>query len=299
MSVATITARHPSSIARRAVAAVRTGSPQGTVATASSRVVVGAERRHRPVQRRSAAVQEVEVAPGELRGGERREHELRRESQLVHHERPLRRIERTDCTPTLRAQQLLGVGVDRGHSPGSTARGLFDGSVGERPGATEGERPQRIGGRGVGELLEPTGKFHHMAVGVEDDTVTYVRHAGTVLGDPGSDHRWDAPCHALGDDPRTDRYLRGVPSAIPCNSPKTRVRGGRRTNIRCAGIDGEELAIDVAVIGPDDAESVLLIVVSGTHGVEGFTGSALQHHWFRHHAGQRPSRRCASSLSMR
>jgi hypothetical protein len=54
------------------------------------------------------------------------------------------------------------------------------------------------------------------------------------------------------------------------------------------GIDGEELAIDVAAIGPDDAESVL-IVVSGTHGVEGFTGSALQHHWFEHHAALRPS----------
>jgi hypothetical protein len=54
------------------------------------------------------------------------------------------------------------------------------------------------------------------------------------------------------------------------------------------GIAGEELAIDVATIGPDDAESVL-VVVSGTHGVEGFTGSALQHHWYEHLAAQRPS----------
>ncbi len=54
------------------------------------------------------------------------------------------------------------------------------------------------------------------------------------------------------------------------------------------GIDGEELAIDVASIGPDDAESVLLIV-SGTHGVEGFTGSALQHHWLEQHAAARPA----------
>ncbi len=53
------------------------------------------------------------------------------------------------------------------------------------------------------------------------------------------------------------------------------------------GIDGEELAIDVAAIGPDDAESVL-VVVSGTHGVEGFTGSALQHHWLEHHGAMRP-----------
>ncbi len=52
------------------------------------------------------------------------------------------------------------------------------------------------------------------------------------------------------------------------------------------GFDGEELAIDVASIGPADADAVL-VVVSGTHGVEGFTGSALQHRWFEHHATAR------------
>ena len=45
-----------------------------------------------------------------------------------------------------------------------------------------------------------------------------------------------------------------------------------------AGLDGEELAIDVARLGPDDATDVVL-VVSGTHGVEGFCGSALQSRW--------------------
>jgi hypothetical protein len=44
------------------------------------------------------------------------------------------------------------------------------------------------------------------------------------------------------------------------------------------GMDGGPLAIDVATLGAPDAPAVLL-VVSGTHGVEGFTGSALQHHW--------------------
>jgi hypothetical protein len=53
------------------------------------------------------------------------------------------------------------------------------------------------------------------------------------------------------------------------------------------GLAGEALALDVASIGPDDATSVLL-VVSGTHGVEGFTGSALQHHWLDRHSGDRP-----------
>jgi hypothetical protein len=53
------------------------------------------------------------------------------------------------------------------------------------------------------------------------------------------------------------------------------------------GLHDEELAIDVATIGSPDARSVLL-VMSGTHGVEGFTGSALQHRWFEHHAARQP-----------
>ncbi len=53
------------------------------------------------------------------------------------------------------------------------------------------------------------------------------------------------------------------------------------------GLHGEELAIDVAVLGPDDTDAAL-VVVSGTHGVEGFTGSALQSHWLEEHAVDRP-----------
>lgn len=41
------------------------------------------------------------------------------------------------------------------------------------------------------------------------------------------------------------------------------------------GPDGGELSTDVAWIGPQDADKVL-VVVSGTHGVEGFCGSAAQ-----------------------
>ncbi|MEM1333403.1 MAG: M14 family metallopeptidase [Actinomycetota bacterium] len=44
------------------------------------------------------------------------------------------------------------------------------------------------------------------------------------------------------------------------------------------GRDGEELAVDVATLGAADADAVLL-VVSGTHGVEGFAGSAIQSWW--------------------
>lgn len=54
-----------------------------------------------------------------------------------------------------------------------------------------------------------------------------------------------------------------------------------------AGREGEELAIDVASLGPDDAEAVLLIV-SGTHGVEGYCGSALQSWWLDERAEARP-----------
>ena len=53
------------------------------------------------------------------------------------------------------------------------------------------------------------------------------------------------------------------------------------------GLDGEELAIDVAELGPDDAGAAF-VVVSGTHGVEGYTGSALQSHWLEEHAADRP-----------
>lgn len=42
--------------------------------------------------------------------------------------------------------------------------------------------------------------------------------------------------------------------------------------------DGRPVAIDVARLGPTDATSVLL-VVSATHGVEGYAGSALQTAW--------------------
>jgi len=41
------------------------------------------------------------------------------------------------------------------------------------------------------------------------------------------------------------------------------------------GAQDEELAIDVATLGPDKAASVLMLI-SGTHGAEGFCGSGCQ-----------------------
>ena len=44
------------------------------------------------------------------------------------------------------------------------------------------------------------------------------------------------------------------------------------------GKDGEVLSCDVAIIGPREAQ-IAGIVISGTHGVEGYCGSAIQHRW--------------------
>src|ERR1700736_3121729 len=46
------------------------------------------------------------------------------------------------------------------------------------------------------------------------------------------------------------------------------------------GPGGEKLSVDVAVVGPADASRCLLLI-SGTHGVEGFAGSGCQVGFFR------------------
>jgi len=50
------------------------------------------------------------------------------------------------------------------------------------------------------------------------------------------------------------------------------------------GARGEELAIDAAYLGPGNPES-LIVVTSGTHGVEGFAGSAIQHQFLTEQSG--------------
>ncbi len=54
------------------------------------------------------------------------------------------------------------------------------------------------------------------------------------------------------------------------------------------GPTGEELALDIATLGPANAKRRVL-VVSATHGVEGFCGSALQTHWLNHFLEERPN----------
>ncbi len=53
------------------------------------------------------------------------------------------------------------------------------------------------------------------------------------------------------------------------------------------GPNGEPLAVDVAELGSPNAEKTVL-VVSGTHGVEGYCGSALQTEWLAKHSENRP-----------
>lgn len=55
------------------------------------------------------------------------------------------------------------------------------------------------------------------------------------------------------------------------------------------GIAGEDLAADLAWIGPRDARAVL-VTVSGTHGIEGYYGSGIQVGWLRDgHAARLPA----------
>lgn len=54
------------------------------------------------------------------------------------------------------------------------------------------------------------------------------------------------------------------------------------------GPDGAELAIDLAWLGPHDARRVL-VLISGTHGVEGYQGSAAQIGFLQHTARALPA----------
>lgn len=57
---------------------------------------------------------------------------------------------------------------------------------------------------------------------------------------------------------------------------------GRLISYQCPapGREAENLTLDVAAFGPENAGAAILIV-SGTHGVEGYAGSALQQRWLR------------------
>lgn len=61
------------------------------------------------------------------------------------------------------------------------------------------------------------------------------------------------------------------------------------------GPGGEALCLDIAVAGPQDAERVL-VAGSGTHGIEGYSGSAVQTAWLRGDGPRRLPERTAMAL---
>lgn len=61
------------------------------------------------------------------------------------------------------------------------------------------------------------------------------------------------------------------------------------------GPDGAELFTDVALLGDRDAENVL-VLISATHGVEGFCGSGAQVDWLRREEGKRLAGNTAALL---
>jgi len=75
----------------------------------------------------------------------------------------------------------------------------------------------------------------------------------------------------------SDSYAeaRGKFLAAACDA-RARIHSYGRDDLK--GSEGEYLACDVAVLGPDNAERAA-IAITGTHGSEGFAGSAVLHRW--------------------
>ena len=208
-------------------------------------VVGGAELRHGAVLRRAAGVEAVGVAPGEHRGGERREHELALEAEQVEGATALVGIERAERVPALvREQPLLG---GRRASPDPSG-GRWPGPWPSRAAARTRRRHRGACGpvRGVEVLVEEVGQLHHVAVGVEDPPVAGVGHGASpwsvvltgchdrrcgehVLSSrPAASRsplRWplrDARCRRRGRSPIT-RLLSCVRAAVNCGQRTDRI----------------------------------------------------------------------------
>jgi hypothetical protein len=77
------------------------------------------------------------------------------------------------------------------------------------------------------------------------------------------------------------QYFRSTYAAARAAFREAAAARGLRTHAHrnpAAGAEGEELTTDIALLGPEDARR-LLIVLSGTHGAEGFCGSGIQVGW--------------------
>ncbi|MDH3329242.1 MAG: M14 family metallopeptidase [Desulfobulbaceae bacterium] len=89
---------------------------------------------------------------------------------------------------------------------------------------------------------------------------------------------WHFPGHALQEEVSSLNYFPSDYSESRNNfMVAAKMNGGIIESFKCpaVGPQGEELFIDVAYFGKGDPEAIL-VLSSGTHGVEGFAGSAIQ-----------------------
>ena len=125
------------------------------------------------------AIEEVEVFALVLRGRERREHQLAVEAQQVEGPTALGRVEGAQCVPALGLHQRALEGSRRLGIATPLGGGLHR-LVGQRPRATKLKRTQPFSCRRVGELLQPVGQLHQVAVRVVEHASFCVRHLGLL-----------------------------------------------------------------------------------------------------------------------
>src|SRR6266542_3280041 len=137
--------------------------------------ITRAELDHGAVLRRAPRVQAVDIAPGEHRRGERREHQLTLEAEQVERTGPLDGIERPQRQPPLLLEQpLLRLGGGRRVRPaggGARHRGLE-----QRRERVHGASPEPVALVRIDVLVEEVRQLHDVTVGVEDLAVAGVRH---------------------------------------------------------------------------------------------------------------------------
>ena len=112
-----------------------------------------------------AAVHEVGVVAEELGRCERAEHELAVEAEEIESTGALDRIERTERRPSL-VMQHIGLEGGSGRGINRPRLGVAHCVVRELARRPEVERSDAIADVGIGELHEPVGQLHDVAVGV-------------------------------------------------------------------------------------------------------------------------------------
>ena len=141
---------------------------EGQVADGLQPGVGRAEGGHRPVEGLRAAVEHARIlAPGEVDQGEGRKDQLGVDPQGIEDAGAHLGIEGPGGHPALGALQDLGtdlevpVGLPEVGQAGHQLRGA-------RPGAVQPQGGEPVADALVGELTQPLGRLHEMAVGIED-----------------------------------------------------------------------------------------------------------------------------------